>query len=173
MREFWMPGRRWSASLLLAALGACASAQGSYVWVDQYVAADPPPASYVIGTGDVISVQVYDNEKISTKARVRSDGRIAIPLLDDVQVADKTPEEAARDIEQRLQKSNLVLNPHVTIQLEEVKKVVVSVLGRVSKPGQYMLEPGSGVAAAQSYWRSHSPAIGAKNVALAKTGVAA
>jgi len=148
MREFWMPRRHWAASLALAALCACASAQGSYVWVDQYVAADPPAASYIIGTGDVISVQVYDNDKISTKARVRSDGRISIPLLDDVEVADKTPEEAARDVELRLRKSNLVLNPHVTIQLEEVNKVVVSVLGRVSKPGQYLLEPGSGVAEA-------------------------
>jgi alanine-glyoxylate transaminase/serine-glyoxylate transaminase/serine-pyruvate transaminase len=35
------------------------------------------------------------------------------------------------------------------------------------------LEPGSGVAAAQSYWRSHSPVIAAKNVGVAKTGVAA
>jgi polysaccharide export outer membrane protein len=135
------------AALGLAALGACASSGGRFVWADKYV---PPAAEsgYAIAPGDVLNVRVWDNEKLSTKARVRADGRISVPLLDDVPVAGRQPPEIARDLEQRLRGAKLVLAPRVDVALDEASAVSISVLGRVTRPGAYTLQLGSGVAEA-------------------------
>ncbi|GJG89215.1 hypothetical protein tb265_43960 [Gemmatimonadetes bacterium T265] len=130
----------------LSSAGACASAP-RYVWSDRYA----PPATaaeYVVTPGDVLAVQVWDNDKISTRTRVRADGRITVPLLNDVPVAGSTPPQVARDLEQRLRQANLVLAPRVSVALDESRPVSVSVLGRVVRAGSFALGEGSGVAEA-------------------------
>jgi polysaccharide export outer membrane protein len=145
-------GRRWSFTTTLVLLGliasACASAKGTYVWVDDYQRGQAVPEGYVIGVGDLLNVQVYGNDKISTKARVRSDGRISLPLLDEVQVTGKPPAQVAREIERQLKDQNLVLVPRVTVLVDEMKPLVVAVLGSVTRPGTYTLDPTGGVAEA-------------------------
>lgn len=130
--------------LSLASAGACA-ARGPYVWADRYT---PPTTAteYVVTPGDVLAVQVWDNDKISTRARVRADGRITVPLLNDVAVAGNTPSQVAHDLEQRLRQANLVLTPHVSVALDETRPVSVSVLGKVARAGSFALSEGSGIA---------------------------
>lgn len=130
----------------LASTGACASG-ARFVWVDQY-AQPTTNAEYVVTSGDMLAVQVWDNDKISTHARVRADGRITVPLLNDVPVAGSTPPQVARDLEQRLRQANLVLAPRVSVALDESRPVSVSVLGKVSRAGSFALTEGSGVAEA-------------------------
>src|SRR3954464_9583584 len=143
---------RSSVFALLAALlpvtSGCASAKGTYVWVDDYQRGQTLPEGYVIGVGDLLNVQVYGNDKMSTKARVRSDGRISLPLLDEVQVTGKPPAQVARDIERELKEQNLVLVPRVSVLVEEIKPLVIAVLGSVARPGTYTLDQGGGVAEA-------------------------
>jgi polysaccharide export outer membrane protein len=131
-------------------LPACASTSGS-VEVDQLKGLpDPPPAGneYTINVGDVLSIQVWDQEKLSARMRVRSDGRISLPFLNDVDAAGKTPVKLAGDLEAGLK--SVILNPRVTVFVEESKPptLSVSVLGQVAKPGVQALEPGAGVAQA-------------------------
>jgi len=143
--------RRTLRSLVLAptllAAGACASSTGRYVWADRYVAPAAEP-EYVVAPGDLLTVRVWDNEKLSTKARVRADGRITVPLLDDVLVAGRRPPAVARDLERRLREAQLVLAPRVDVALDEASPVTVSVLGRVARAGAYTLPVGSGAAEA-------------------------
>ena len=127
---------------------SCASAKGTYVWVDDYQRGQVVPEGYVIGVGDLLNVQVYGNDKISTRARVRSDGRISIPLLDELQVTGKPPAQVARDIEKELKDQNLVLAPRVSVLVEEIKPLSIAVLGAVARPGTYTLDLGGGVAEA-------------------------
>jgi len=134
-------------AMLFAALWSCA-AQGNFVWVDNYAPARVSQDGYVVGVGDLLNVQVYDNDKMSTRTRVRTDGRISLPLLNDVQVVGKTPPQVARDVERQLLEQNLVLNPHVNVQVDEVRPVTVAVLGAVTRAGTYALEQGWGVAEA-------------------------
>jgi polysaccharide export outer membrane protein len=101
-----------------------------------------------VQAGDLINVQVWDNDKLSSRGRVRSDGRISVPLLNDVAVAGKTPEEIAKEVEQRLASGNLVLRPRVTVLVEEAQPVTVSVLGKVARAGTLQLASGAGVAEA-------------------------
>jgi polysaccharide biosynthesis/export protein len=133
------------ASLILAA--ACAP-QGRYVWVDNYTPSRGTPEGYVASIGDLLNVQVFDNDKLSSRARVRTDGSISLPLLSDVPVLGKTPARIAREVEILLKEQNLILNPHVNVVVDEVKPVNVSVLGAVGHAGRFSLEPGAGLAEA-------------------------
>lgn len=73
----------------------------------------PATAPYRIGPGDTLRVFVWGNPGLSDEVPVRPDGRISIPLLEDVEAADKTPTELGREIEQQL--SAFVADPLVTV----------------------------------------------------------
>jgi polysaccharide export outer membrane protein len=84
--------------------------------------AQPPPASglavtpdYVIGPGDSLNVFVWRNPDLSTMVAVRPDGKISIPLANDVQAVGKTPSQLATDIEAVL--GEFVRTPDVTVML--------------------------------------------------------
>jgi polysaccharide export outer membrane protein len=72
-----------------------------------------PTAQYVIGPGDSLSVFVWRNPELSTEVPVRPDGRISIPLVEDVTAVGKTPTMLAQELESRL--SRYVTNPLVTV----------------------------------------------------------
>jgi len=72
------------------------------------------PADYIIGSGDALSIFVYHNSDLSEGGvGVRPDGRISVPLIEDITAAGKTPTQLARDIEERLKK--YVQDPIVTV----------------------------------------------------------
>lgn len=134
-----------AAGLLLGFFGVAGCAHGAkYVWVEDYESPpDPAQAITRIARGDVLQVRVFSQDQLSTRARVRSDGNISIPLLDDVQVAGFTPPALARDLESRLK--SIIKNPVVTVSIEESRPKTVLVLGEVNRPGPIPLETGSGV----------------------------
>src|SRR5919109_1557614 len=147
--------RRWSErvsrsalawALLVGAVG-CGRSGGSFVWIDD-VPAPRDVGAYTIATGDLLHVQVWDHDNMSGRTRVRSDGRISMPLLNDAVAAGKTPEQLARDLETYLRDNRLVVYPRVTVVLEEAKPLAVAVMGEVAKAGMYTLSPGAGVAEA-------------------------
>jgi polysaccharide biosynthesis/export protein len=136
--------------LLALSLAGCATGnQGDFVWANDYKA--PPTAldeGYTVGAGDMLNIQVWDNDKLSTRGRVRTDGKISMPLLNEIVVVGKPPTQVAREIEKQLRDANLVMNARVSVLVEDVQGVKVSVLGRVTHPGTYPMEPGAGVAEA-------------------------
>lgn len=78
----------------------------------------PPPASaispdYLIGPGDTFQVFVWRNPEVSVSVQVRPDGKISIPLVEDLVAAGKTPTQLARDIEKAL--ANYLKEPLVTV----------------------------------------------------------
>jgi polysaccharide export outer membrane protein len=123
------------------ALTACGT-QGSYTWVQNL----PPTQTadeYAIAPGDMLSVRVYNQDNMSTHARVRSDGKLAMPFLGDVEVRGKTPAVLSKELEARLKE--YVVSPSVTVTVEETRPTSVAVLGEVTHPGNYTLDPTSGV----------------------------
>jgi polysaccharide export outer membrane protein len=123
------------ASVLLAvSLSACANL-GEYVWVNDYRDSRPPaPAnSYVLGVGDVIQVRVYNQEGMSAKTKIRPDGKISLPFLNDVQADGYTPNVLAEQLEARLK--DYVNKPVVTVSVEEQRHIEVAVVGEVGKQG--------------------------------------
>ena len=131
---------------LAMSLGLCAcGGVGHYVW-----AKDLPTAAsaheYLIAAGDLISIRVVNQDSMSTHARVRTDGRIALPLLGDVEVRGKTPSSLRAELEARLKE--YIVAPTVTDNVEEIAPVMVSVLGEVAHPGVVKLDPNASVAEA-------------------------
>ena len=143
----WTEGAAWCVAVALSG-GACTQVpQAPFVWVEEW--REPVNASkgeYVIGVGDALNVLVWDQEKMSAHVRVRNDGRVSLPFLDDVNVAGMTPVALARALEERLKQ--FIVTPQVTVVIEEAKPLSVSVLGQVGQPGLYSLDPGAGVAQA-------------------------
>jgi polysaccharide export outer membrane protein len=133
---------------LAAAVSACATvSQAPYVRVGQWQDPDPvAKGDYIVGVGDLLNVLVWDQEKMSARVRVRSDGRVSLPFLDDVPVAGQTPVALARSLEDRLKQ--FIVTPQVTVVVEEAKPLSVSVLGQVQQPGLYALDPGASIAQA-------------------------
>ena len=147
--------RRWSEFVSRSALGwallvgtaGCGRSAGTFVWIDD-VPVLRDPGAYTIAAGDLLHVQVWDHDNMSGRIRVRSDGRISVPLLNDAVAAGKTPEQLARDLEAYLREKNLVVYPRVTVVLEETRPLAVAVMGEVAHAGMYTLSPGAGVAEA-------------------------
>ena len=133
--------------VVLSAWGlvACAST-GSFVWVDQLPDSEigaQAVGDYVIGRGDVLTVRVYGQDAISTKTRVRDDGRISMPLVGDVLAQGKRPAELAKSIEAALKP--FIVAPSASVIVEESQGMTVSVIGEVQHAGIVNVEPGSGV----------------------------
>jgi len=137
------PFRLLAGALLLVVLPALTPAcgpGGSYVWYHQLPRTEwTKPNQYLIGVGDSISIRVFDQENISTRAKIRSDGRMELPFVGEVIVAGKQPFAVAREIEQRLKA--FIVSPRVTVNVEETQPVSVTVMGEVPQKGPLSLQP--------------------------------
>jgi polysaccharide export outer membrane protein len=127
------------------ALATCAQTE-PFIWADAVPidVAEPPPA-YVIGPGDQLAIKVWEQDGMSTHSRVRDDGRISFPLIDDLQAAGNTPVQLARGIEETLRAKRLLNNPRVTVNVEESRPRTVTICGEVTHAGTIALSEGAGV----------------------------
>ena len=100
----------------------------------------PADPTYKIGPQDVLRIDVWKEPEISRLTPVRPDGRISLPLLNDVQAAGLTPIQLANNIAEGLKK--FITNPQVTVGVTEINSRRVYVTGEVNKPGVFPLQPG-------------------------------
>lgn len=107
------PLRRWAIGLALLALAACSSTETTAQPAVSQPTAEQSTANYTIGPGDSLSVFVWRNPDLSQSVSVRPDGKISIPLVEDMQAVGKTPSQLASDIEAVL--GEYVRSPDVTI----------------------------------------------------------
>lgn len=125
-----------AARLSLAlALSACASRSLS----------PPPPDplpmdrdTYVIGVNDVLQVTVWRNPELSARVPVRTDGKISVALVDDIQAEGLTPMELKEVLTREL--GEFVAAPDVAVLVVESNSRVISVLGQVTRPGRVLLQ---------------------------------
>jgi polysaccharide export outer membrane protein len=96
-----------------------------------------PPADYVIGPSDVLIIAFWREKDLSTEAMVRPDGRISLPLLNDVVAAGLTPEQLRESLMKQAQR--FVEDTNVTVVVKQINSRWVFVTGQVSKPGPYPL----------------------------------
>jgi polysaccharide biosynthesis/export protein len=98
-----------------------------------------PPNSdkYIIGPEDVLYVQVWKEESLSQTVMVRTDGKISLPLIDDVQAAGLTPLKLKEVLAEKFKA--YVDNPLVTVIVREAKSFKVFISGQVAKPGVFSL----------------------------------
>jgi len=103
----------------------------------QAVATSDP--AYRIGAQDVLRIDVWKEAEISRTVPVRPDGKISLPLLNDVQASGLTAMELANVITEGLKK--FITSPQVTVSVSEINSRRVYVTGEVTRPGAYPLLP--------------------------------
>jgi polysaccharide biosynthesis/export protein len=100
-------------------------------------AAKPHDDSFVIGNDDVLAINVWKEPDISRSIPVRSDGKISLPLVGEVQAAGLTPLKLEKDIASKLK--NYISEPEVTVMVQQVNSQKFNILGQVVRPGSYVI----------------------------------
>jgi polysaccharide export outer membrane protein len=93
--------------------------------------------SLLIGSGDLIQVDVMDTPEMEQQVRVTDDGTVPLAYVGSVKIAGQTPANAAGIIERALIAKNVMHHPEVTVKIQEYATQDVSVLGQVRTPGTY------------------------------------
>jgi len=109
--------------------------------------ADPPQKAqsalktdddqYIIGPEDVLSIHVWREESLTKTVPVRMDGKISLPLIDDIQAAGMTPLQLKGELSRKLKE--YIDDPTVTVTVLEANSFKVYVAGEVKQPGVHIL----------------------------------
>lgn len=106
-------------------------------------AGKPHDDSFVIGNDDLLSINVWKEPDVSRSIPVRSDGKISLPLVGEVQAAGRTPLQLEKEITSRLR--SYISEPEVTVMVQQINSEKFNILGQVTKPGSYTLVRGTTV----------------------------
>lgn len=136
---------RISTGLVITALVSFGIAGARAQTSAPQAAAQNPPAvvetdpAYKIGPQDVLRIDVWKEPDVSRVVPVRPDGKVTLPLLNDVQAAGLTPVELANKIADGLKK--YITSPQVTVGVTEINSRRIFVTGEVTRPGAFSLLP--------------------------------
>jgi polysaccharide export outer membrane protein len=126
----------------LAMLVACASDIPSVKTLAKHqesnAAADKSDADYLIGPGDVLSIDVWKEPEMSKQVSVRLDGNISLPLVNDIEAAGLTLVQLREQLAGKYK--DFVDVPEVSVTLIESRSKRIYMLGKVARPGEYPLQ---------------------------------
>jgi len=100
-----------------------------------------PDDSFIIGIDDVLAISVWKEPDLTKQIPVRSDGRISLPLIGEIQAAGRTPIQLEQIIADRL--SGYINDPQVSVIVQQINSLKFNILGQVIKPGSYPLTVGT------------------------------
>ena len=103
-------------------------------------AAAAVPAGYLIGPEDVLGILFWREKDMSGDVVVRPDGKITLPLVNDIQAAGLTTEELRTAL--TTASAKYIEDPNVTIVVRQINSRRVFITGQINKPGPYNLSPG-------------------------------
>ena len=135
------PGDRLAAALAALGLAACAgSAREQPSSAHLETVAVESQENYIIGPRDVLTIVVWREPELSLpRVEVRLDGKISVPLIDDVQAAGLTPVQLKEDLTTRLKE--YVTAPTVTVVVASVGSKLVYIIGEVTREGPINMQP--------------------------------
>lgn len=97
----------------------------------------PHDDTFVIGNDDVLAISVWKEPDVSRSVPVRSDGKISLPLVGEVQAAGQTPAKLEVEIASKL--SSYITDPEVTVIVQQINSQKFNVLGQVLHPGSFVI----------------------------------
>jgi polysaccharide export outer membrane protein len=97
----------------------------------------PHDQRYVIGNDDRLAINVWKEQEITRTIPVRSDGKISLPLVGELQAEGRTPLQLENDIAAKL--ADYITAPVVTVIVEQINSQKFNILGQVAKPGSYSI----------------------------------
>jgi len=123
--------------------------------------------NYSIGPEDVLTIDVWKEPELSRTVPVRRDGKISLPLLNDVQAAGLTPTQLSSEIVAKLHAT--VINPHVTVIVSQMSSQRIYILGQVTRGGAYPLVPDMTAVQALSIAGGFTPFAKLKKIYVMRT----
>ena len=93
--------------------------------------------AYVIGAGDLLAINVWKETELTRTVLVRPDGRISLPLVGELQAGGRTAAQLQAEITDKL--SSFISHPQVNVIVQEIKSRSFNVVGKVVKPGEFVL----------------------------------
>jgi len=128
---------RWKTSLTLRVFATCTLiAQAADV--HRPTDGNSNASEYRLGPDDVIDVFVWKEPELTTTAIIRPDGRISLPLTNDIEASGKTVVQLQRDVTEKLRE--FIAQPVVSVIVKQVNSLKISVLGEVRKPDVYRIK---------------------------------
>jgi polysaccharide biosynthesis/export protein len=118
-----------------AAAGAGAGAAAPVANTDPRVDGAAP---FQIGPEDILDISVWKNPELSRTVPVRPDGKVSLPLVNDIQAAGLTPATLREQVTERL--AEFIPTPEVSVMVREVHSRKVAVVGAVKTPGRFELK---------------------------------
>ncbi len=97
--------------------------------------------TFFIGNDDVLAISVWKEPDLTKQIPVRSDGKISLPLIGDIQAAGRTPSQLEIDITEKLK--SYITDPQVAVIVQQINSLKFNILGQVIKPGLYPLTAGT------------------------------
>lgn len=102
-------------------------------------AAGPVPATYALHAGDKVEISVWKEEDLQKALIIRPDGKLSFPLAGEIDAAGKSVDAVRQEIETRLKV--YIPEPVVTVTVTEVNGNVAYVIGQVTRPGAFQMNP--------------------------------
>ena len=134
---------RWPVLLLLLGFGAAFSAVARAQPVANAAAAGATAPSssrgYALQPGDILEILVWKEEDLTKEVLIRPDGGISFPLAGDIMASGLTVDQLRTELTARL--GRFIPDLDVTVLLKEVKGNKIYVIGQVSKPGEFVVNP--------------------------------
>ncbi len=128
----WLPAQSGAPVQNSGGGGSRTAAQGLTA-----TGAKPHDDTYIIGVDDLLAINVWKEPDISRSVPVRSDGKISLPLMGELQASGRTPHQLEVAITEKLK--NYISEPEVTVIVQETRSQKFNILGQVQRPGSYPL----------------------------------
>ncbi len=125
-------------------------------------------SNYSIGAGDEVRMTVYGQAELSTEGQINNDGTLEVPLLGSVKLAGRSSGDAAKLIADRYQNANVLKNAQVNVLVTKYRSQVVSILGKVNRPGKLVLEGSTSLTQAIA-WAGGVADSGSERLILTRT----
>jgi polysaccharide export outer membrane protein len=126
-----------SPSVAQSTQGESAAAASPSAQPDMGASNKPHDENFVIGNDDVLAISVWKEPELTKAIPVRSDGKISLPLVGEMQAAGRTPLQLELSITEKLK--GFITSPEVTVIVQQVNSRKYNMLGEVMKPGSFPL----------------------------------
>jgi len=98
---------------------------------------DPRGAEVVLGVGDVIAINVWENNNLNTEATIRPDGTVTMPLVGDIKAGGETPTSLKAKLKTQLQNFVRLQGSEITVSVKQWKSYRFTIQGEVARNGVY------------------------------------
>lgn len=125
-----------AALAVAASLAACGPKLPTYDYAQE---PDPRNQEWVLGVGDDITINVWENPQLTTEATIRPDGNVTMPLVGDLRAVGETPTSLKEKIKAKLADYVKLRGDEITIALRGANSYRFTVSGEVTRPGMQSL----------------------------------